>query len=76
MTDKLAKRGMTNKKRDALCGYLFFLPWIVGFLVFTLSSSRDAYADLRSASFKGGAFFGASASDPASRYRKARRNIA
>ena len=36
MTDKLAKRGMTNKKRDALCGYLFFLPWIVGFLVFTL----------------------------------------
>ena len=36
MTDKLAKRGITNKKRDALCGYLFFLPWIVGFLVFTL----------------------------------------
>jgi multiple sugar transport system permease protein len=29
------RRGMTGARREALTGYLFIAPWIVGFLVFT-----------------------------------------
>lgn len=31
-----AKKGITLKTRNALTGYLFMLPWIIGFLAFTL----------------------------------------
>lgn len=34
--EKLKKKGLTNLQRDAIGGYLFFLPWIIGFLIFTL----------------------------------------
>ena len=33
---KAAKKGMTNIRREAISGYLFFLTWVIGFLVFTL----------------------------------------
>lgn len=33
---KAGKKGLTNVQRDIISGYLFFLPWIIGFLVFTL----------------------------------------
>ena len=33
---KAHKKGLTNIQRDVISGYLFFLPWIVGFLIFTL----------------------------------------
>ena len=33
---KAHKKGLTNIQRDIISGYLFFLPWIIGFLVFTL----------------------------------------
>lgn len=33
---KAHKKGLTNIQRDCISGYLFFLPWIIGFLIFTL----------------------------------------
>jgi oligogalacturonide transport system permease protein len=33
---KTKKHSLTIKHRNALTGYLFFSPWIIGFLVFTL----------------------------------------
>ena len=33
---KAHKKGLTNVQRDCISGYLFFLPWIIGFLIFTL----------------------------------------
>ena len=33
---KRQKHSLTNSARDAITGYLFFLPWIIGFLIFTL----------------------------------------
>ena len=33
---KAGKKGLTNIGRDIISGYLFFLPWIIGFLIFTL----------------------------------------
>ncbi len=41
--DRLSRRGrqrptLTNNQREALAGYLFISPWIVGFLVFTLGA--------------------------------------
>lgn len=33
---KTHRKGLTNIQRDAISGYLFILPWIIGFLVFTL----------------------------------------
>ncbi len=32
----MRKKGLTIRQRDAIYGYLFFLPWIIGFLVLTL----------------------------------------
>lgn len=31
----MSKFRMTNKRRDALAGFLFFLPWIIGFFAIT-----------------------------------------
>ena len=33
---KAHKKGLTNIQIDCISGYLFFLPWIIGFLIFTL----------------------------------------
>ncbi|MHB0875837.1 MAG: carbohydrate ABC transporter permease [Anaerolineae bacterium] len=30
------RKGLTAAKRDAIDGYLFILPWIIGFLIFTI----------------------------------------
>ena len=35
---KPAKRGSKYNRREAIAGYLFISPWIVGFLVFTLGA--------------------------------------
>ena len=32
----MKKLSLTIKQRNAITGYLFILPWIIGFLVFTL----------------------------------------
>ena len=32
------RRGLTIRQRDAIAGYLFFLPWIIGFVLFTAYS--------------------------------------
>jgi ABC-type sugar transport system permease subunit len=36
MKRKKKKHSLTIKQRNSLTGYLFFSPWIIGFLVFTL----------------------------------------
>ena len=35
---KKEKKGLTIRQRDSIAGYLFFSPWIIGFLVFTAYS--------------------------------------
>lgn len=35
-TVKKKKKGFTIKRRNALAGYIFFSPWIIGFFAFTL----------------------------------------
>jgi len=35
---------MTNAKREALYGYLFILPWVIGFLVFTAGPMIGTFA--------------------------------
>lgn len=36
MKSKIKKLSLSIKQKNALTGYLFFLPWIIGFFVFTL----------------------------------------
>lgn len=33
---RMNKRGLTIKGRNSLAGYIFFSPWIIGFILFTL----------------------------------------